>query len=174
MEFSVQMFHKKVLQSTKTDRILQRYVASKVETQKRTEIEIWGACPLGEGEGGFGSVHLSMQLPYPPDPDSLAGQRITVLVSVDLDDAGAETDLIWMNGVVLKISDRTWLLNERSRSRCHPVGEAAEISWDAVPEINYVAGTSIRPLIPKLWNKDKEGAWCKDLGVTDYGIKKAD
>lgn len=115
-----------------------------------------------------------MQLPYPPDPDSLAGQRIMVLVSVDLDDAGAETDLIWMNGVVLKISDRTWLLNERSRSRCHPVSEAAEISWDAVPEINYVAGTSIHPLIPKLWNKDKEGAWYKDLDVTDYGIKKAD
>ena len=127
----------------------------------------------GREKEGFGSVHSSMQLPYPPDPDSLVGQRISVLVSVDLDDAGTETDLIWMNGVVLKISDGTWLLNERSRSQCHRVGEAAEISWDAVPEINYVAGTSIHPLIPKLWNKDKEGAWCKDLGVTDYGIKKA-
>ena len=27
--------------------------------------------------------------------------------------------------------------------------------------------------VPRLWNKDKEGAWYKDLGESDYGIKKA-
>ena len=68
MEFSVQMFHKKVLQPTKTDRILQRYVASKVETQKRTEIEIWGACPLGEGEGGLWKRTLEYAAALPSGP----------------------------------------------------------------------------------------------------------
>ena len=127
----------------------------------------------GREEGGYGSVHSNMQAPYPPHPDSLIGERISVLVSVDLNDADNKKDCIWMNGVVIRVSDGTWLLNKRSRSRCHPVGEAAEISWDAVPQLNYVAGRSIHPLNPKLWNKDKEGAWCKDLGDTDYGIDKA-
>ena len=72
--------------------------------------------------------------------------------------------------VVLRVSDGTWPLTERSRKRCHPIGEAAEISWDADPEIEFEASSSIQPLKPNLWNKDKVGAWCKDFGVIDYGI----
>ena len=52
----------------------------------------------GREDGGFGSVYLIMQLSYPPDPDSLVWEIITALVSVDLDDADAETDLIWTSG----------------------------------------------------------------------------
>ena len=43
--------------------------------------------------------------------------------------------------------------------------------WDAVPEVNYPAGKSIAEFKPNLWNKDKLGAWCKDLGNIDYGIE---
>ena len=79
-----------------------------------------------------------------------------------------------MTGVVQRLSDGTWLLTARLRTRCHPVGAAAEIFWNAVPEIDFEASSSIQPLNPKLWNKDKEGAWCKDLGDTDYGIIEKD
>ena len=42
--------------------------------------------------------------------------------------------------------------------------------WDAVPEVNYPAGKLIAEFKPNLWNKDKLGAWCKDLGKIDYRI----
>ena len=59
---------------------------------------------------------------------------------------------------------------ERSTKRCHPIREAAEIFWDTVPEIEFEATSTIQPLKPNLWNKDKVGAWCKDYGDIEYGI----
>ena len=45
------------------------------------------------------------------------------------------------------------------------------MAWDAVPEIEFEASSSIYcSLNSNLWNKDKVGAWCKDFGVIDYGI----
>ena len=76
-----------------------------------------------------------------------------------------------MNGVVARVSDGTWLVNANARTKCFKAGEAAEILWDADPEVNYLSGKSIAEFNPKLWNKDKEGAWCMDLGKTDYGLK---
>ena len=39
-------------------------------------------------EGGFGSVHSSMQRPDPPDLESIIGERISSLCSIDMDTAG--------------------------------------------------------------------------------------
>ena len=41
---------------------------------------------------------------------------------------------------------------------------------DAVPEVNYPTGKSIAEFKPNLWNKDKFGAWYKDLGKIEYVI----
>ena len=120
---------------------------------------------------GFGSVHSNMQQPYAPNLEDLIGEKISYYCNVDMDEAGTTKDAIWMNGTVCRVSDGTWLLNERSKTRCHPKGEAAEILFDAVPSINYVAGKEIVGLKPNLWNKDKVGAWCKYLGKIDYGTK---
>ena len=42
----------------------------------------------GREEGGFGSVHSSMQRPDPPDLESVIGERISSLCSIDMDTAG--------------------------------------------------------------------------------------
>ena len=54
-----------------------------------------------------------------------------------MDEAGTTKEAIWVNGTVCRVSDGTWLFNERSNKRCHPKGEAAAILFDAVPSINY-------------------------------------
>ena len=68
-------------------------------------------------------------------------------------------------------SSCTWLVNANARTNCWGAGKAAEVDWDACEEANYLAGKSIVELKEKMWNKDKEGAWCKCLGKVDYGIK---
>ena len=76
-----------------------------------------------------------------------------------------------MNGKIMQVSDGTWKLTARSKIRCNPVGQATEVLFDAVPTIGYAACKEIVPLKTILWNKDKEGAWCKDLGKIDHGIE---
>ena len=80
-----------------------------------------------------------MQSQYPPDPDILVGENIAVLTSVDLNDEEKTKDCIWMTAVVRRVSDGTWPLTVRSRTKGHPVGAAAEIFWNAVPEIEFEA-----------------------------------
>ena len=41
----------------------------------------------GREEGGFGSVHSSMQWPDPPDLESIIGERISSLCSIGMDTA---------------------------------------------------------------------------------------
>ena len=124
----------------------------------------------GLEEGGFGSAHSSMQRPDPPDLESIIGERISSLCSIDMDTATKVKDLIWMNGKVMRVSDGTWLVGTNAQKNCFKSGEAAELLWDAVPEVNYPSGKSIAEFKPNIWNKDKLGAWCKDLGKIDYGI----
>ena len=88
-----------------------------------------------------------------------------------MDTAVKVKELIWMNGKVMRVSDVTWCVVENSRTKCFKAGEASEVLWDAVPELNYPAGKSIAEFKPNLWNRDKLGAWCKDLGKIDYGIE---
>ncbi len=48
----------------------------------------------------------------------------------------------------------------------------AEILWDAVTEVKpkIPACTGIQELKKRMWNKDCEGAWRKDLGELDFGL----
>ena len=116
-------------------------------------------------------MHSTMQQPYAPYLEDLIGENISYHCDVDMNKTGTRKKAIWMNGKICRVSDGTWLFNERSRKRCHPKGEAVEICFDAVPSITYIAGMEIVGLKPNLWNKDKIGAWCKYLGKNDYGIK---
>ena len=42
----------------------------------------------GREEGGFGSVHSSMERPDPPGLELIIGERISYLCSIDMDTAG--------------------------------------------------------------------------------------
>ena len=88
-------------------------------------------------------MHSSMQRPDPPDLELIIGERISSLCSIDMDTAGKVKELIWMNGKVMIIRDVTWLVGENARKNCFKSGEAAKVTWDAVPEVNYPAGKSI-------------------------------
>ena len=116
-------------------------------------------------------MHSNMQQPYTSDLEDLIGKKISYYCNVDMNTSGTIKEAMWMDGTVCRVSDDTWLFNERSRKRCHPKGEATEILFDAVPSINYIAGKEIVGLKPIFWSKDKVGAWCKYLDKTDYGIK---
>jgi hypothetical protein len=96
--------------------------------------------------------------------------RISYHCSVDLDRKVKNKKCIWMNGKIRRVSDGTWKLTARSTIRCHPVGQAAEVLFDAVPTIGYATCKESVPLRTILWNKDREGACCKDLRKIDYGI----
>ena len=70
----------------------------------------------------------------------------------------------------MKVSYSTWLVGANAQTNCFKAGEADEVLWDAVPEVNYPACKLIAEFKPNLWNKDKLGAWCNDLGNIDFGI----
>ena len=88
-----------------------------------------------------------------------------------MDKSGKVKELIWMNGKVTRVSDIAWIVGENEQTNCFKAGEADEVLWDTVPEVNYPAGKSIAESKPNIWNKDKLGAWRKDLGNIDYGIE---
>ena len=113
---------------------------------------------------------LECTLPNPPDLELIVGERISSLCSIDMDTAGKVKELIWMNGKVMRFIEGTWLVGVNSRTNCFKEGEAAEVLWDAVPEVNYPDGKSIAEFKPNLWNNDKLVAWYKDLGKIYYGI----
>ena len=48
-----------------------------------------------------------------------------------------------MNGKLMRVSDDTWLVGADARTNCFKAGEASEVLWDAVPELNYPGGKSI-------------------------------
>ena len=86
------------------------------------------------------------------------------MCSIDMDTAGKVKELIRINGKVMRVSDGTWIVVVNAWTNCFKEGEVAEVLWDAVPEVIYPAGKSIAEFKPNIWNKDKFGAWCKDLG----------
>ena len=114
---------------------------------------------VGREEGGFGSMHSSMQRPDPPDLESIIGERISSLCSIDMDTAGKVKKLISMNGKVTRVSDVTCIVGANSQTNFFKAGEAAEVLWYAVPEVKYPSGKSITEFKPNLWNKDKLGSW---------------
>ena len=76
---------------------------------------------------GFGSVHSSMQRPDPPDLESIIGERISSLCSIDMDTAGKVKEFIWMNDKVMRVSYVTWIVGANARTNCFKSGEAAEV-----------------------------------------------
>ena len=88
-----------------------------------------------------------------------------------MNEAGTEKKLLWMNGVVTRVSNGTWLINANARTNCWGAGKAAEVELDACEKANYLAEKSILELKENMWNKEKEGDWCKYLGKVDNGIK---
>ena len=85
-------------------------------------------------ETGYGSVHSNMQLYSAPKLESLIGFRISQYCSVDMNKAGTEKKLLWMHGVVTRISDGTWLVIANARTNFWGAGKAAEVDWDACEE----------------------------------------
>ena len=81
----------------------------------------------GREEGGFGSVHSSIQRPDRPDLESISGERISSLCSIDMDTSGKVKEFIWMNGKVMRVIDVTWLVGANARTKCFKAGEAAEV-----------------------------------------------
>ena len=71
-----------------------------------------------------------MQLYSAPKLESLIGVRISQYCSVDMNESGTEKKLIWMHGVVKRVSDGTWLVNANSRTNCWGAGKVAEVDWD--------------------------------------------
>ena len=112
-----------------------------------------------------------MQLYSAPKLESLIGVNRSQYCSVDMNKAATEKKLLWMHRVVTRVSDGTWLVNANARTNCWGAGKAAEVDWDACEEANYLAGKSIVELTEKMWNKDKEAAWCKCLRKFEYDIK---
>ena len=92
------------------------------------------------------------------------------MCSIDMDTSVKVKEFIWINGKVMRVSDGTWLVGGNAQTNCFKSGEAAEVLWDTFPEVNYLAGKSITEFKPNIWNKNKLGAWCKDLGKIYYGI----
>ena len=73
--------------------------------------------------------------------------------------------LLWCGGVVQRVSDGTWIIptiSGRGR-KMYAAGEAVEVYWDAIPDANFPAGSTIEKIDPKKWNKSGVGAWRMDL-----------
>ena len=57
-----------------------------------------------------------MQLYSAPKLESLIGVKISQYFSVDMNEAGTDKKLLWMHGVVTRVSDGTWLVNANART----------------------------------------------------------
>ena len=121
-------------------------------------------------ESELKSAPARMQSKTAPPLESLIGQKIEYLCTVDEDEAGTIKRELWMSGTIKEVSgDGNWLVSARARTKCFAKGEAADVDWDPVQSANYKGGLSRVELKPRLWNKDVLGAWRKDIGEVDYG-----
>ena len=64
-----------------------------------------------------------MQNPDAPKLESIIGTRIEYLSSIDMDNAGSETNVLWMSIIVEILSYGTWLMNG-TRKKYNKEGEA--------------------------------------------------
>jgi len=147
----------------------------KQSAEENTAMDIEAREKLQEWEAsGKTSLHAERQSRIAPTLDSdFVGQRIEFLSKYEILNEKKEVtghELRWCSGVVKRVSDGTWLL-PKARTRCYKKGEAAEIEWDAMPDIGLeTTTTSIESLPPKMWNQQCDGAWRKDLGDIDIGV----
>ena len=61
-------------------------------------------------------MHSSMQRPDSPELESVIGERITSLCTIDMDTAGKVKELVCMNGNLMRVSDCNWLVGVNSRT----------------------------------------------------------
>ncbi|EJK60232.1 hypothetical protein THAOC_19457 [Thalassiosira oceanica] len=93
---------------------------------------------------GEGSLAAECQEALPPELQSIVGERIELLVGVDV---GGQTELLWWAGKVLHVE------NEEKRQ--------VTVSWDPLEDVSgwEEGGCSIQKLVEKKWNKNTQGAW---------------
>ena len=123
-------------------------------------------------ERGDGSIHSSMQLLVALAIDKLfIEEKIKYYFKFNVGKKYEKEALRWCNGTVKKVCDGTWVkagtVNEYFKE-----GEAVLVRWKRIKEAGIKASESIVELKERLWNKEIEGAWRRDLGDIDFGIKK--
>ena len=94
-------------------------------------------------------------------------KRIMYSAYYDVDREGKEKKLWWVGGLILDVSDGTWLMPV-ARTRCYAENEAAYVLWDEVQEADCFMCRSIEPFKEHVFNKTCEGAWKKEYEI-DYG-----
>ena len=85
----------------------------------------------------------------------------------DVDREGKEKKLQWVGGLLLDVSDGTWLMTG-ARTWYYAENEAAYVLWDEVQEEDCSMCKSIEPFREHKFNKTCEGAWKKEDEI-DYG-----
>ena len=101
---------------------------------------------------GEGSMYSTMQAPFPPDLEELEEKRIDVLFKLRV---GNESVLRWCQGKVTKVYPQ----DEKENT--------VVVQWDPTPDIEGSEESSEgdQVLNPKLWNKERHGAWRMDLDI---------
>ena len=84
-----------------------------------------------------------------------------------MDREGKEKKLIWVGGLILNVSDGTWIMTGAWK-RCYAENEAAYVLWHEVQEADCSMCKSIDTLKEHKFNKTCEGAWKKEDEI-DYG-----
>ena len=84
-----------------------------------------------------------------------------------MDREGKDKKLRWVGGLILDVSDGTWLMTG-ARTSCYAENEAAYVLWDEVQEADCSMCKSIEPFKEHNFNKTCEGAWKKEDEI-DYG-----
>ena len=59
-----------------------------------------------------------MQKPDASKLESLIGTRIEYFSIIDMDKAGSEINVLWIGGIVERVSDCTWLM-PGARNKCY-------------------------------------------------------
>ena len=85
-------------------------------------------------------------------------KRITYSAYYYLDIEGKEKKLRWVGGLILDVSDGTWLM-PGVRTRCYAENETAYVLCDEVQEASCSMCKSIEPFKEHKFNKRCEGDW---------------
>ena len=83
-----------------------------------------------------------------------------------MDREGKDKKLRWVGGLILDVSDGTWLM-PGVRTRCYAENETAYVLCDEVQEADCSMCKSIEPFKEHKFNKTCEGEWKKE-GEIEY------
>ena len=94
-------------------------------------------------------------------------KRIMYSAYYDVDIEGKEKNFRWVVGLILDVSDVTWLI-PGVRMRCYAENKAAYVLWGEVQEADCSMCKSIERFKEHKFNKTCEGE-CKKEDEIDYG-----